>query len=175
MTLYNLMPWKKKSTPVRREDDHPVYSMQKEMNRLFDEFFSDDEDVFGGSHFGLTPFSSMRSVGDGLTPTIDLSETDKELIVSVELPGMNEKDIEVNLTRNALTVSGEKKQEEEKNEKGWYRMERHYGSFNRTIPLPCEVEGDGIDASFKNGVLKIKLPKTCENVDQAKRISVKKG
>ena len=173
MTLYNLMPWKKKSTPVPRENEHPIYSMQREMNRMFDDFFRDDEDTFSG--FGLAPFSSMRATADSLTPTTDLSETDKELIVTMELPGIEEKDIEVNLTRNTLTVSGEKKQEESKEEKGWYRMERHYGSFARTLPLPCEVDVEKIDATFKNGVLKVKLPKVSESIDSAKRISVKKG
>ena len=174
MTLYNLMPWSKKSTPARRDErEHPVYSMQKEMNKLFEDFFSGEDSAFDS--FGLTPFSSLRASGDPLTPKLDMSETENEMIVSLELPGIEEKDVEVKVSRDALVVSGEKRQEKSENEKGWYRMERHYGSFSRTIPLPCEFDAENVNASFKNGVLKVILPKTANQGEVIKKINVKKG
>jgi HSP20 family protein len=102
-----------------------------------------------------------------------VSETDKEIKVSAELPGMDEKDIDVSLTRDSLTIKGEKKQETEDKGEDYYRMERSYGSFTRSIPLPIEVDTDKVQATFKKGVLEITLPKTARAIQETRKIPVK--
>ncbi len=170
MTITNLLPWKQgeKKVAIQRAD-YPVYSLQREMNRLFDDFFSTD--------FGLTPFKGFGlSEGFGaFSPSIDVAENDKEIKVSTELPGLSEDDIEVSLSGDTLTISGEKKAEKEDKGKNYYRMERSYGSFRRAIPLPCEVETDKVNATFKKGVLNIVLPKTPQAQEAVKKIAIKKG
>lgn len=151
--MFILKPWAARWRPVRQKDD---YALQHEVNKPFD-------DSLGGGV--LEPYAESQSqfrekaFGD-LTPRIDVSETEKELVVRVELPGLTEKDIGISITRDVLTISGEKRQEMEQREKGWYRMERQYGSFNRTLPLPYEIEPAKAEARYQNGVLSIKLPKS---------------
>lgn len=173
---FNILPskWlnKRQDITVRREDDqleHPVYSLQREMNRILDDFFHPGEFSIGRS-FNLGSFSTLeQSVA---VPRIDVHETDKEVRISAELPGMTEKDFDVSLSKNMLTISGEKKAESEENIKGWYRMERRYGSFTRSIPLPCDVDQDHCQASFKNGVLSVSLSKTLQAQSTIKSIQI---
>lgn len=165
MAITDLIPWRRaeKPVPVKREDvEDPFYQLQRSMNRLFDEFFNS---------FSLSPFEAFNESFGAFSPRVDVSESDKEIKVSAELPGLDENDIEVSLAHNVLTISGEKKEEKEDKGKNYYRMERSYGSFRRSIPLPAEVEPDQVDAQFKKGVLTITLPKTAEA--QSKKIAVK--
>jgi HSP20 family protein len=151
--MFKLKPWAARWRPVRREEN---YTLENEVNKPFD-------DSLGGRI--LEPYAESpsqfreKALGD-LTPRIDVSETEKELVVKVELPGLTEKDVGISITRDMLTISGEKRQEMEQREKGWYRMERQYGSFNRSLPLPYEIEPAKAEAMFQNGVLSIKLPKS---------------
>jgi HSP20 family protein len=150
---------------VGREWEHPYSSFQREMNRLFDNFFS-------GSNLSLwAPFE--REAAQVFTPHVDVSETDGEIKVSAELPGMDEKDIDVSLTRDTLTIKGEKKEEKEEKGKDYYRMERSYGSFTRSIPLPVEVNTDKVEATFNKGVLCVTLPKTATAIEKTKKIAVR--
>jgi len=168
MAITDLVPWKRgaKNVLVRREEEVPFYSLEREVNRLFDDFF--------GSGFGLTPFNGgfMEQYG-AFNPQVDVTENDQEIKVAAELPGLTEKDVEVSLANDMLTISGEKKTEREDKGENYYRMERSYGSFQRTIPLPTEVEADKVDATFKNGVLQITLPKLHLGEDIKKKISIK--
>jgi HSP20 family protein len=168
MPVPNLIPWKRseKKVPVKYEEQHPLTTFQQEINRLFDDFFS--------RGFGLTRFGDFAERFGDFSPQVDITETDKALTVAAELPGLDEKDVEVTLTSNALTISGEKKAEQEEKGQNYYRMERSYGSFRRTIPLPYEIEADKVEAQFKKGVLTITLPKTEAVQKQVKRITVKK-
>lgn len=172
--MFNLTPWTSKRLPIRREEEHPVYSLQREMNRFFDEFFRGSGNVW--ERFGEFPplYGEQQSITE-ITPHIDMSETDKELVVKVDLPGMTDKDVDISINRDLLTITGEKKQEKEQNEKGWYRMERQYGSFSRSIPLPYEIEADKAEALYKNGVLTVKLPKSAVQQRAVKNITVKPG
>ena len=95
-------------------------------------------------------------------PQVDVRETAKEIRVTAELPGMEEKDIEVSLLDGAITIKGEKSEEHEEEKGDVHRSERHYGMFERTIPLPSEVDVEKVNATFRKGVLKITLPKTKE-------------
>jgi HSP20 family protein len=151
---------------VRRENDSPVMTIQNEMNRMFDQFFNDP--------FTLVPFSSSRSLNEFM-PRIDVSETETTLTVTAELPGMEEKDIQITMDRDALILSGEKKTDLEEKGKNFHKVERSYGSFQRVIPLVSEVDADKVEAAFKNGVLTITCPKPASAVKQSRKINIKSG
>ncbi len=155
MAITNLMPWRRKEhkVPVNREEEHPLALFERDMERMFDEFFSG---------FGLAPFDFWGTRWSDFSPQVDIVDGEKEIKVSVELPGLDEKDIDVSLSRDTLTISGEKRQEKEDKGKNYYRMERSYGAFKRIIPIPCEVKTEAVEATFKNGVLNIVLPKATE-------------
>lgn len=166
MSLDQLIPWNwgKNGESLRRQSDNPFAEFQKEMNRLF-ENFSDDM-------FSLSPMKRTQQEISAAFPKMDVSETDKEFKVSAELPGMDEKDIDVSVSNEVLTIKGEKKAEKEDKKPNYYRMERSYGSFQRSIPLPSEVEKDKIKANFKKGVLNIVLPKSEKAVKESKKIEI---
>jgi HSP20 family protein len=106
------------------------------------------------------------------SPTVDIFEEDGDVIVKAELPGMEKKDIDVKLTDNTITISGEKKKEEKVEKKDFYRMERSYGSFTRSFGLPSEVQTDKAKAQFKNGILEVRVPKTEEAKMKAKKLLI---
>jgi len=145
-----------------RRRGHDVWgdltSMQQEMNRLFDDFFGERR--------------NEMSEGNWI-PVVDMSETDTELTIRAELPGMGHEDIELNLQENVLTLKGEKKQETKEEKESFHRLERSYGSFSRSFTLPANVKGDGVQATFKNGVLVITLPKVEEA--KPKKIEITAG
>ena len=161
MTLTNLIPWRRERSTRTEVVENPIELFQRDMNRLFDEFF--------GRSFGLAPMWSEESIFT-FSPRVDVVETDREIKVSAELPGMDEEDIELRLDNNILTIRGEKKQEKGEN---YYRSERVYGTFQRAIRLPAEVDADKAEAVFKNGVLTVRLPKTVAS--RAKKISIKRS
>ena len=168
--MNTLIPWKwgKKNVPVKREDSQPestsLLSLQRDMNRIFESFFQAFDSQPGSSSLGLT---------SGLfQPQVDLSDSATELKISVELPGLTEKDLDVSVSSDAVTIKGEKREEKEEHTNGYYRMERHYGSFHRTVAFPCGIEKDGAEASFKNGVLTIVLPKSEQSKVAVKKIPV---
>jgi len=102
------------------------------------------------------PMISLRA------PSLDVFEEKDDIVVKADLPGMNKEEIEVTVTGDVVTIKGEKKKEEEVKEKDYYRRERSYGSFVRSVELPCEVKSDQIKANFKDGVLEVRMPKTEE-------------
>ncbi len=159
--MRGLTPFGRNRLPVKREEYEPFTFFRDEMNRLFDNFFRG---------FDIEPFGRKITA---FSPNIDISETDKEVVISAELPGIEEKDIDVSLTKDSVTIKGEKKEEKEEKGKSYYRMERSYGSFCRTIPLPTEIDADKTTAEFKKGVLTIKMPKTPEAIKETKKIQIK--
>ncbi len=161
MTFRDLMPFRKKSVPVKREESNPFALLRREMDDLFDNFFQG---------FEMEPFGGRLGA---FSPDIDVVENEREIKVKAELPGMDEKDIDVSVNEDALIIRGEKKEEQEDKGKDYYRMERSYGSFTRTIPLPAEVETDKVEAKFRKGVLTVVLPKTAKAVEGTKKIAVK--
>lgn len=164
MALANLLPWKRgeKKIPVKYEDSQPpMLALQTEINHLFDDFFRG---------FGLRHFDDAFGAFE---PQLDVSETDHALNVTAELPGMDENDIDVSLTGQTLTIRGEKKTEKEDKGKKYYHLERAYGTFRRQISLPCEVEANKVEATFKKGILAITLPKSVEAQKQRKLIPIK--
>lgn len=166
MSVRDLIPWGRNapSQTVYRDDDrNPFLSLHREMNRLFDDVFRG----FDGRLPSLRPFSTLN----GGWPSVEVSETDKEIRVTAEVPGLDQKDIEILLDDDTLTVRGEKRSETEDKEKQF--SERYYGRFERRIPLGYEVEADKVDAQFKNGVLTVTLPKTARAQSQLKRIEIR--
>ena len=161
MLKKNVVHSEKKSVPVKREEYTPFALFRQEMDKLFDNFFRG---------FEMEPF--MGRLG-AFSPSVDVKESDKEIRVSAELPGMDDKDIEVSLNRDSLTIKGEKKEEKEDKGKDYYRMERSYGSFSRTIPLPAGVDMDKVKADFRKGVLMVTVPKTAQAIKETKKITVK--
>jgi HSP20 family protein len=154
--------------------EHPMMEFRRQMDRLFDDF---------SNYFRMPGFGSLGRMpvepeifggGAGLVDVkFDVSESDKEIEVSAEVPGMEEKDIDVEVSAGILTIKGEKKHEEEKKEKNYYLSERRYGSFRRSFRLPDSVDEDNISATFEKGVLKVTLPKKPEAVSKAKKIEVR--
>jgi HSP20 family protein len=106
-----------------------------------------------------------------VVPAFDISENEKEYVISGEIPGIEPKDLDVSLNDGILTIKGEKKQESEEKEENYHRIERHYGSFQRSFRLPENIDRDKLDASYKDGVLRLTLPKSEES--EVKKIEVK--
>lgn len=169
MDLKSLVPWRnsKSNVPATRDDYFdPFVTLRREMDRMFDDFFTG----FGGGR-GLP--AAGGSWNGAVTPIIDVSESDREVVVTAELPGLNDKDFEVTLAGDLLTIKGEKKSEhEEKNGDATY-VERRYGSFARTLRLPFEVGNEKVDASYDKGVLTVRVPKPAEAQKAVRRIEVK--
>lgn len=171
MALKELVPWRWGGLRRWEEEDQPFHAfhremenLHREMNRVFDEMWR------GTSRPSLV--SEAPSFGE-VMPHVDETEDDKAYHVAVELPGMDEKNIDVSLSDGLLIIRGEKKQEEEQKGKDFYRKERSFGSFRRVLPIPGEVDESKIEASFRKGILHIDLPKSAEAQKKVKHIDVK--
>ena len=164
MAIRDLVPWPSRGRDVsvhRGDVTNPFITLHREMNRLFD-------DVFRG--FDLNPFGNGRLLDRAIGwPNIEVSETDKEVKITAELPGLEQKDIELELAHGVLAIRGEKRTETE--DKNRLFSERTYGRFERRIPVD-EVEQDKVNASFKNGVLTVTLPKSPLAQEKVRRIAI---
>lgn len=163
MAIKDLIPWGRDTRPVplqRQGEEHPFLALHREMNRLFD-------DVFGRS---WTP--SLSSFGAPATtwPRVEVVSDDKTVKVTAELPGLEEKDVDLRLEKDALLISGETKSETQDEVRGY--SERFYGRFERWIPLPFEIDEDAVEANFRNGVLNVTLPKSPKARESGKRIQI---
>lgn len=144
-------------TPWRRPNRGDITRFNREMESLWNRFFGE-----------MHPFSGAEVEW---LPTMDASETNGEVAVRAELPGLEAKDIDLDISGDVLSIRGEKRGKEEKKEESYYTRESYYGSFQRSIRLPSEVQSDKVEAKFKNGVLDIKLPKSEKT--QKKKIEIK--
>lgn len=162
MTIKNLLPEIARKT--RSDIDYPFHSLQREMNSLFDNFFRG---------FDMAPRGLAGGGAGFFSPSVDVKENDKEFIIKAELPGVDEKDIDVTVTGDSVTIKGEKKEEKEDKDKNYYYMERSYGSFCRVIPLEAEIESGKAEARFKNGILDIKIPKSQSAKARGTKVSIK--
>lgn len=170
MAMRDLIPWGRERTTTPSlwrgsdwdRDVSPLSSLRREMDRLFDDFFRTPSFGGLGSRFG--EFGGM-----GMNwPTIDVEERDNEVLVTAEVPGMTDKDVELLLDNGMLTIRGERKGE--RNERGY--SERFFGRFERQIPLPASVDEEHCNADFQNGLLTIRLPKTREATESRKKIPI---
>lgn len=154
---------------------HPFDSLRRQVDRLFEEFdYGPMHFPFARSLFDLEPVAKRGSIWNGV-PAVDVTERDKHYEITAELPGLDEKDIEVKVSGDTLTISGEKTEEKEDKKKNYYMSERRYGSFRRSFRVPESVETDKIEASFKKGVLTLTLPKTAEAQKREKKIAINAG
>jgi HSP20 family protein len=153
--MFDILPWK------RNKENH-ANELRRQFDTMYDRFFEPDfmpaVSVFGRGKWG---------------PKLDVSEGRKNIIVKAEIPGIEAKDLDISIDGRLLNIRGEKKQEQTEEEETYYRAERSYGYFNRTIELPSEVDPNKVDASYKKGILKIKLLKTKSS--DTKRIKVTTG
>lgn len=165
MAIRDLIPWGRQenrlptiSAEQRDGDEHPILSLHREVNRLFD-------DVFRG--FAVP---SLGGAGSLAWPHVELGETAKDIRVTAELPGLNEKDVDISLEEGVLTLRGEKRSEVEDKERGY--SERSYGRFERRIGLPKGIDRERSNATFRNGVLTVTLPKTEAANENVRRIPI---
>lgn len=171
MALREIAPWRWGGLRHWREEERPFKSfrrdmeaLHREMDRLFDDFWSDT---------GRSALPSSESNFGAVWPRIDEVEDDGSYRITAELPGMDEDDISVDLADGLLTIRGEKKQDEEEKSKDYFRQERTFGAFRRSMLIPRDIDESKIKASFKKGVLSIDLPKTEESQQKVKHIDIK--
>jgi HSP20 family protein len=146
----NLTPFRSEVTSVGR--------LQDRMNRLFDSFFE----------------GSSCMANESFVPAVDIVDTPENIVVKMELPGVEAKDVQVNVQENVLTISGEKKSEKEEKGKTWYRRETSYGKFSRSLSLPSTVDSEHVDATTDAGILTVRIPKSAAAKARQIAIQVKK-
>ena len=165
MSPSNLAPFQQKSVT---SGDYPFLrgwdDMHREMDRVFDNFFSD---ALPRVPFGMLPAMTPDTLN------LDVAETDKAYMITAELPGLEDKDIDLTLSEGILTLKGEKRQEEETEGKTFHRIERRYGSFKRVLQLPGDADEKAVKATMKNGVLQIEIGKNEKVKPSSKKIAIK--
>lgn len=142
----------------------PITDLHREMNRLFDEF---SRSVGFSSSAAAQPSGILR-------PQIDIEEKDDRYIITADLPGVSNEDVTVEVRGETLRISGEKQNETEETGRNYHRIERSYGSFLRVLNLPEDVEVDGIEATFRNGVMTVDIPRKTDE-QSSRKIDVKTG
>ena len=164
MARFELAPWKSQF-PFARGGRDPFASFRSEFDRLFEDFFGD------------APASAREegSVAKALAPRLDIAESEKAYTIAAELPGVDERDLDVTVADGLLTIKGEKRSEaEEKDEaKNFHRVERSYGLYERRLTLPPEADQSKIDADFRNGVLTVTIPKSKAASEAVRKIAIK--
>ncbi|MBU0640174.1 MAG: Hsp20/alpha crystallin family protein [Planctomycetes bacterium] len=161
----NLIPWRRKREELsgRAEPENALAHFRNEMDTLFDRFF---RNPWGRAEFDL-PLGGLTA------PSMDLADTDNEVTVTLELPGVQPDDVDIRISGGLLTISGEKREEKEKENKDYHFTERRFGSFRRSVELPSTVDPEKVEATFKNGVLAVAIAKRPDA--KPKRIEVRKA
>jgi len=178
MKVRDLVPWGRTKSDgarginaperlsTRTEDNgNALQTLRTDINSVFDQFFDRFETTFMPKEF--------RGLGSVAQPSLDVSERKNKVSVSVDLPGMEDNDIDVSLTGDVLTIRGERQEDHRSDKDGHVVQERHYGAFYRTVQLPSGVKADEAKAKFKNGVLTVTIPKTEGAKSSTKRIDVR--
>lgn len=158
--MFEMIPWRRRG--IGRSPEGSAVDLWREMDSLFDRFFGENRWL---EHPMTRTFA----------PALDISESEDELVVKAELPGVDPKEVDVNLTGNLLTIKGEKRDEREEKGSSFHRVERSFGSFSRSFQLPCDVEEEKIAATYKDGVLELRLPKTEKAKIKTRKIEVKQN
>jgi HSP20 family protein len=157
----NLIPWKNKHRSEDGGEPTSLLALRQEMDRLFDAFIREP--------FGALDWPRWRQ--EKLTPPVDIAESENEVTVRAELPGMDPKDLDVQLVGNQLTLAGEKKDSSEQRGENYYHSETRFGSFRRSITLPEGIDSEHVEADYANGILTLRMKKT--KPTQTKKIEVK--
>jgi HSP20 family protein len=162
-------------TPARKDSisvhsgENPIRSLQTDVNRLFNDFFGDiafpSWNRFAGEGLAI-PFSTKA-------PALDVRESDGAYTVLAEVPGMAAKDIQVYTSDGCITLAGEKKEETETREKGYWRQERSYGSFKRVVPMPDDADIDSVKAEMKNGLLTLTIARKAEDSTKTRKVDIR--
>ena len=166
MKFSDLVPWKWGGTKVPvdvKTHNLRTNPYHKELSSFFDNFFN-------SSPIGFSPSTFEKF--ESFSPRVDVEEIEREIVVRAELPGINDDDVNLTLKDDYLILEGEKRAQNEKKEGGVSYFESSYGSFKRVVPLDVEIDADGVDATMKNGVLTVKLPKTELSAKKSRQISV---
>ncbi|MDP2244220.1 Hsp20/alpha crystallin family protein [Pseudomonas sp.] len=178
------MPSSEKKMPVTADDTqskrsalakpwHPLANLRQQIDHLFEDFSHSPLQLpFGRRMLDVEPFFRRELMGHGI-PAVDIAEKEKSFEITAELPGMDEKNIEIKLSNGNLVIKGEKREQTEEKKKDYYLSERHYGSFERIFNLPKGVDAEKIEAHFSKGVLTISLPKKPEAIKPEKHIDIK--
>lgn len=154
-----------KGSPVSPSRDRPMDWLRNEIDRLFEDFGRPASSIFNfGARSAATP-----------VPAVEMVDDDKSYRLTAELPGLNEQDIAVSIADGVLDISGEKKEETERKDKGYLFSERRYGSFHRRVSLPSDVDQNGITAAFKDGVLTVTLAKDENMPARSRKIEISKA
>ena len=162
--LRNLLPsvWRRNEETLLRREEEPFFSIQREIDQIFDDV--------------LQRFDRSSLLGDDtfktFNPTVDVREDEKEVTIKAELPGLDEKDLDVTLADGVVTIKGEKKEEKEDEKDGYWHRETRYGTFRRVITVPEGIDREKVEARFKNGVLTITVPRSEEAKEKVKKIAI---
>ncbi len=162
------MTKKKESKELSKVEPSRVPAPFEEMERLVEDVFRRPFSLLSPSWFPRLKMPAMEEV----SPSVDIYEDGDDVVVKSELPGFEKDNIDISLTDDSMTISGEKKKEDKVEKKNYYRLERSYGSFSRSFRLPAEVQSDKAKAKFKNGVLEVRVPKTEEAKKREKKVKV---
>jgi HSP20 family protein len=162
------------SKPVAERARHPLVILRDEIDRLFDDLsLSAMRTPFRTRLFDFEPFRRLETAFSGDVPTAEVAEKDSEYVITLELPGIDQKNVDIDINGNLLTVKGEKREEkEEEKDKHYHLSERRYGSFSRSFTLPDTVAHDRITATMKDGVLTLTLPKTEAATRPARKVEI---
>ena len=164
---------KKSAVPASSRAWHPLENLREEVDRLFEDFGRGFGNFpFGRTGTALEPFWRSEAFFGSTLPAVDVVEKESAFQISAELPGLDEKDVEVTVADDILTIMGEKRDEKEERDKNYFRSERRFGSFQRVFELPSGIDQGRIEASFQKGVLKVVLPKTAEAQKKTKKIAI---
>jgi len=168
-------PEEKPGRSMTTAETWPFTGLRREIDRLFDDFaWGSGRSPFRRSLFDVEPLWRGETSW-GKAPAVDIADTAQTYEITAELPGIDEKNVEVKFSDGTLTIKGEKKEEKEEKKKDYYLSERRYGSFQRSFSVPDGVDAEKIEAAFKNGILTVTLPKTPEAQKKEKKIEIKKG
>lgn len=166
--MRSMVPWKKnRDRELARPNRDPFQLLHREVDELFDDF--------SNSFFDAFPWRGARARLDSFAlsePKVDFTETDDGYEVSADLPGVEEKDLDLSIDEQSLTIRTEQSSEEERKDRNYHIMERSSGCYQRSIPLPADVDHEKIKAKFKNGVLSVSLPKNPEAVSRKRTIEI---
>lgn len=159
---------KKETKELAKTEPARAISPFEEMERRFEDFFRKPFSLMGPTWWPRLRMPELEEI----TPTVDIYEEAGDVVIKAELPGMKKENIDVNISGDTVTISGEKKKEEKVEKKNYYSIERSYGSFKRTFRMPAEVQADKAKANFKDGVLELRVPKTEEAKKKEKKVEI---
>lgn len=161
--MRTLVPWRRKQRDGGNGGE--LMRLRDDLDTVFDRFFSDP--------WGLMRFDRPRGFGLVSMPQMDVAETEREFVVTMELPGVDPKDVDINISGDTLHVRGEKRSEREEKGRSYHYTERTFGGFHRSVPLPSSVDPDKVDAGYRNGVLTVTIGKHPDA--KPRRVSVRAG